>query len=140
MWIMTKYGILMPAALPVEHRPRGLRACDLQVRSRDRDTLARVRREMRRRGLVTSAVRATPTMDYEYRVYCRREDFAEWVRGQVREIDFLKFKPAAERVGGRDLYDLYAEIWYVIARHYDSAVVRPSGRVGGGEDDGQRAA
>ncbi len=116
MWLMTKYGILMPAALPAEHRPRRMSACDMQVRSRDRETLARVRREMRRSGLVTSAVRATPEMDYEWRFYCKRDDFADWVRDQVAEIDFVKFKPT---VVDDSLFYLYSSLHASIQRFYE---------------------
>ena len=132
MWIMTNFGILMPAALPNELRARfyeewdrsvdetDLRPWDLQVRSRDRATLRKLRKRMQR-FTVTSEVVATPELDYEYRLYCMRNDFAFWVRSAVLEIDYEKFKPTTMRKGGggRKLHDLYNRIWSVVFASYE---------------------
>ena len=129
MWIMTNFGILMPAVLPNELRTRfyeewghapDTMPWDLQVRSRDRATLRKLRKQMQR-FTVTSDVIATPELDYEYRLYCMRNDFADWTRNAVLNINYEKFKPTTMRKGGggRKLHDLYNRIWSVVFASYE---------------------
>lgn len=120
MWIMTSYGILMPAALPPEV-PAFDDGWNLQVRSRDRRTLKVARKRMIERGYGSSGIVATPELDYEYRFYCRAADFAAFIGGEIAEIDYEKFKPTTDRFkGGRRLHGLYNRIWSVVAAHYDT--------------------
>lgn len=124
MWIMTNQGILMPAALPAQHCPPSY-TWDMQVRSRDPRVLRKVAKRMRDWGMEVGPVVRTPAMDYEARFYCHADDFAEYMRVEVSEIDYVKFKPTTARKGGggEELHHLYNMLWYHIARFYDSAVL-----------------
>jgi hypothetical protein len=127
MWIMTNFGIIMPTALPKTsqaHRD----GWELQVRARDRVALQKFRaRHMSM--FTTSGIEPTPEMDYEYRFYCSRDDFAAALDAMVADIDYEKFKPTVMRKGngGRGLQNLYNSIWYVVARHYDSVIIGGKG-------------
>lgn len=118
MWIMTNFGILMPAAIPADIAEDPINPAfgyDLQVRSRDRKTLEKcVKRYMAHYH--TSGIIATPKMDYDFRFYCLRSDFAVATSLMVDEIDYEKFKPTTERKGGggKRLHDLYTRIWWVV--------------------------
>lgn len=122
MWIMTNYGILMPATIPTElaedpaHPAFGY---DLQIRSRDRATLQKCRARYMVE-YVTSEIVSTPDLDYEFRFYCRRHAFADAVQKMVLEIDYEKFKPTTLRKGngGKHLHMLYNEIWQVVFAAY----------------------
>src|SRR5262245_55495660 len=118
---MTSYGILMPADLPDE--PVDTRFnWDMPVRARDRRTLRVTVAKMRNIKMNVSSVQATPQLDYEYRFYCDRADFAEFIRQEVLEIDYEKFKPTTESKeegGGPLLHRLYNRIWAVVLDHYD---------------------
>lgn len=126
MWIMTSYGILMPASLPEAHRINKHPEWDMQVRSRDRVTLVKARRKLIEMGLTVSKIRDTRDMDYEWRFYTARESLAQLMTWEIMEIDYTKFKPTTERRGGggRRLHDLYDYVWYVVAKHYGSLPVR----------------
>ncbi len=123
MWIMTNYGVLMPADLPAQYRPRKHPEWDMQVRTRDRRALVEMRKRI---NAETSKIIATPEMDYEFRVYTNRHSFAAFMYDEVAAIDYTKFKPTTERRGGggRKLHDLYDFIWYVVAKHYGSLPTR----------------
>jgi len=121
VWIMTSYGILMPADLPDELVDTRFN-WDMQVRARDRRTLRVTVAKMRNIKMNVSSVQATPQLDYEYRFYCDRADFAEFIRQEVLEIDYEKFKPTTESKeegGGPLLHRLYNRIWAVVLDHYD---------------------
>lgn len=117
MWIFMPLGLLMPAALPtkeidgVEVDPKwthdGL--FNLQVRGRVESHLQNfIRDYMDPMGLEHSQIQATPRMDYNFRFYCRNDDFAQAMGQAVMEIDYQKFKPTAER-RSKDGYLLYED-------------------------------
>lgn len=133
MWIMTKYGILMPSEIPMAHRHPAHPEWDLQVRARERGALTQLKRDARRYGYVVGPIIATPQMDYEFRVYVQRGVFAELMMMEILNIRGAKFKPTTEHVGGGgpDLHHLYNAIWYIVARHYGSIpdpIERPAPR------------
>jgi|SRR5688572_12550132 len=136
MWIMTSYGIIMPAAIPANVRPfypfdGWDDNWDLQVRARDRKALEKVRRRLNTfNGTPPSKIVATPTRDYEFRMYVDRDDYALLVATEIREIDYAKFKPTTERRGGggAKLHNLYTRIWFAVADAYDSPILRPPKR------------
>lgn len=122
MWIMTNYGILMPAAVPKDIREDVgdiAFGFDLQVRSRDRATLQKCRARYMT-SFHTSEIIYTPELDYEYRFYCMREDFACTVGWMIEQIDYEKFKPTTMEKGngGKHLHMLYNEIWQVVFAAY----------------------
>lgn len=125
MWIMTSYGVLMPAHLPQEFRPLKHPEWDLQVRARDRDALIKLRTKMLEFGANVGRIRDTRTFDYEWRMYCDKASFANVMALEIMAIDYRKFKPTTERpgMGGDDLHNLYDHIWYVMAQHYESPIL-----------------
>lgn len=125
MWIMTPFGILMPAAIPDKVREEMISAdmgdsleWDMQVRTRDRRALTYLRKRYMRNTLGPTI--ATPEMDYDFRAYCSAVDFGYVVQRMIIEIDYEKFKPETEKFKwGRDLHVLYNRIWSVVFTHYD---------------------
>lgn len=109
MWIMTSFGILMPATRPAETIEPGDDRL-LQVRARDRRALNHLRRFM---GDELGPVIATPTLDYEFRAYCTHEAFALALAELIREIDYPRFKPTAV---SDELHHVYVAVWDVIQR------------------------
>jgi hypothetical protein len=142
MWIMTSYGILMPATIPAEiiqgfrdewntnPEPTTSITWDLQVRSRDRKTLIRARKIMKQMKYFVGPIIETRQLDYEYRFYCAAHDFAAMIASEIRAIDYEKFKPTTERkgMGGKKLHSLYNRIWGVVAAHYDPMPPEPRRR------------
>jgi hypothetical protein len=128
MWIMTSYGILMPAALPQKIQDQTGFA--LQVRARERAPLTKLRVALLAANFDAGRVRSTPEMDYEFRLYVHAAEFGQLIAQQIAEIDYEKFKPTtARRGGGGDrLHTLYNRIWYVVADHYDSRILGGKGR------------
>lgn len=110
MWIMTSFGILMPAAIN-ENDPHYLE-WDLQVRSRERRALTYFQTRYMPANTFTP-VRATPSHDYDFRFYAERTAFADAVAELITEIDYEKFKPTTLRrnMGGDRLHQLYNAIW-----------------------------
>lgn len=124
MWIMTSYGILMPAAVPEDVRKTLTFPWDMQVRARDRKALAKLRKRINGSHAYVmgcSEIFATPEMDYDFRVYVQAADFADVISEDIRAIDYTKFKPTTLRKGGGgvNLHDLYNRIWFAVYDHYD---------------------
>lgn len=122
MWIMTSYGILMPATIPAnlaEDVGSLAFGFNMQVRSRDKATLQKCRTRYMANFHVSEVV-ATPELDYDFRFYCNADDFADAVRWMVLEIDYEKFKPTTMRKGGggKHLHMMYNEIWHVVFGAY----------------------
>lgn len=111
MWIMTSYGILMPAVRPGYEDL----ALPLQVRARDRSTLTILRQAIIDKGLPCTKVHSTPEMDYDFRVYTTHDAFARVMAAEIRHIDYEKFKPTTI---WSHLHELYNEIWHVVFTHY----------------------
>lgn len=129
MWIMTRHGILMPSLIPPAERRRlhdeifsGDETInpnwDLQIRTRDRAPLVALAKIM---GGDLGPIIATPQMDYEYRAYCTKRDFADAMQWMIKDINYEKFKPAART---KFLHDLYVRIWEVVYFAYDKKVKR----------------
>ena len=128
MWIMTSFGILMPAALPahvLNSEGRDPDGYDLQIRARERDHLRKLRRRMTKLGAITGPIISTPENDYEFRFHCDRDDFATVMSEEILAINYDKFKPTTllKGMGGANLHHLYNRIWGVVADHYESAIL-----------------
>lgn len=110
MWIMTPFGIIMPASIN-EDDPN-FSEDGLQVRSRERTALTHFQKRYMPAGTFTP-VRATPKRDYDFRFYTHRLPFADAVAEMTIEIDYEKFKPVTLRrgMGGEKLHRLYNTIW-----------------------------
>lgn len=111
MWLMTGFGILMPAIRPPKTIARGdLRT--MQIRSRRRQDLDILRAQYMP---TLGATIATPQMDYNFRAYCTPDAFAVAMMKAILDIDYLKFKPTTEdRYGDAELHTLYNRIWSVV--------------------------
>jgi hypothetical protein len=110
MWIMTPFGIIMPAAAPVEVQDN--EGWDLQVRSRERTALIYFQKRYMPAGGFTR-VKATPLQDYDFRFFTRKPLFMDAIDAMVDDIDYEKFKPTTLRrgMGGEKLHKLYNRIW-----------------------------
>ncbi len=112
MWLMTGFGILMPAIRP----PKTVKADDprtMQIRARRSKDLDILRATYMPGTLGPTLY--TPDKDYEYRAYCTPEAFALAAVRLITEIDYLKFKPVTEdRYADKALHDTYNRIWAVV--------------------------
>ncbi len=136
-WIMTSFGILMPAIRPPKTVDPGDERT-LQIRTRREHELTILRAQYMPRTLGPTL--HTPTFDYEYRAYCTPEAFAFAMARLITEIDYTKFKPTVkERYYDLELYDTYNSIWGVVSRHL-SVWEYPVGRWSGAHDDWHRDA
>lgn len=115
MWIFLPGGLLMPAATPTMERDKVVAnptltqdgRFDLQVRARDETHLTNfIRDYLIPMGLEFSDIEATPQMDYNFRFYMTKQEFALAIAKATLDIDYLKFKPTAEAKGadGKPLY------------------------------------
>jgi hypothetical protein len=114
MWIMTPFGILMPAVRPADTIEPG-DEMTMQVRSRRKKDLEILRDKYM--GDKLGPIMHTPKFDYNYRAYCRPADFAAATSQMVLDVDYLKFKPTTEsKYGDKSLHDVYNSIWGTVCR------------------------
>lgn len=111
MWIMTNYGILMPALRPEKDRAQ----FPLQIRARDKRALKECIRQMDLLELPHTKIYATPELDYDFRFYTTHHAFANVMATEIEFIDYEKFKPTCR---WDDLHNLYNHIWSVVFTHY----------------------
>lgn len=129
MWIFLPGGLLMPAEVPTMERNKHVAdpaftdngRFDLQVRARSASHLTNfIRDYMEPLGLPFSEIEATPQMDYNFRFYTTKPDFALAMGKAVLDIDYMKFKPTAERTdaagkplyaGGKAYHAVLNDIW-----------------------------
>jgi hypothetical protein len=114
VWIMTGFGILMPAVRPAKTVALGDdRTMQIRARrARDLDTL----RAQYMQGTLGPTIH-TPDKDYEYRAYCAPAAFALAMANAIAAIDYLKFKPITlDRYQDRELHSTYNGIWSVVSR------------------------
>jgi hypothetical protein len=114
MWLMTSFGVLMPAVRP----PETVAPDDpmtMQVRVRLPEHLDYVRDRM---GDKLGPTISTPKFDYQARAYCRPEDFAAFMAEEITAIDYTKFKPTVHRFKKTDhfLASFYLSVWGVFMR------------------------
>ncbi len=115
MWLMTSFGILMPAIIPPKYQKAGDDRT-LQIRTRREHELTILRAKYMPRTLGPSIY--SPDKDYEWRAYCTPEAFGLAVAQMIVEIDYAKFKPTTEdKYHDRELHDTYNAIWAVVSRH-----------------------
>lgn len=127
-WIFLPGGLLMPAETPMDLAPhsytQGIR--NLQVRARAKSHLENFINEyMEPLGLDYSDIQATPGMDYNFRFYTRRGEFAQAIAASIIDIDYEKFKPEAERkdaagkplyAEGKEYHSVLNSIWGTVTR------------------------
>lgn len=112
MWIFTKDSLLMPATFPKDKVPAAIaNRFEIQVRSRSYEQLEKFCADYMRYRTY-SKIQSTPHMDYEYRFYTTKAEFAAAVRRSIEDIDYEKFKPeATEPV----YHAVLNRIWSVVA-------------------------
>lgn len=107
MWVMTSFGIFMPSLRPAEHVPAGDQRL-LQIRARRHRELAILKHEyMPNAGEIIHL----PFTDYEYRIYCTHEEWAQVMAQLARDIDYVKFKDTTSRYKDDKLHTAYLRIW-----------------------------
>lgn len=134
MWIFAPEGLLMPARIPeggaegtVDPKwlgPNG--EFTIQVRGRAKSHLSNVIRDyFEPLGLPYSDIQMTPEMDYNCRFYTTHEAMATVAYKMVMDVDFLKFKPQAERTDkdgkplykdGKEYHGVLNSIWGTVCR------------------------
>lgn len=118
-WLMTVDGILMPSLIPIDHIPVDHPDWIMQVRARRKIDLERLVERFIPEGQC-SEIHTTPGMDYNFRLYCSKETFAQAAYGIVLDVDYIKFKPQCEiRHPGPDgklLHSVYNSIWGTVTR------------------------
>lgn len=135
MWVMSSFGILMPAIRP----PKTVKPGDsktLQIRARRAKDLDILRALYMQRSLGPTLY--TPSMDYEYRAYCEPAAFAMAMAKMVEDVDYLKFKPTTQdKFEDDDLHSCYNAIWGVVMAQlstkthqseYWSKYIQPTGK------------
>lgn len=111
MWVMTSFGILMPAIRPAHTVPAGDQQT-MQIRARrarDLDILRTVYM-----GTALGPTIRLPKTDYEYRAYCTPHAFGLALAQLAVEIDYTKFKPTTSRYRDHRLHETYNAIWSVV--------------------------
>ena len=114
MWAFTSFGILMPAIRP----PHTVEEGDdktMQIRTRRKIDLEILRDEYM--GDQLGEIIHTPKFDYNYRAYCRPEDFAAVMAKIVMEIDYEKYKPTIlTKYKDHDLHGVTNSVWGTMCR------------------------
>lgn len=108
MWMFTGFGVLMPAARPAKYTPPN-DPRTLQIRSRRRQDLD-ILRAMFMQGQLGPTLH-TPDKDYEYRAYCKPEDFAWAVFEMIMKIDYTKFKPETDNFADNEHHAFLTSVW-----------------------------
>jgi len=112
MWIMTSFGILMPALRKPGTQPAG-DPRDMQIRARVAAHLDVLRQEYMPTTLGPT-IRGAGT-DYAYRAYCTKADWADALARMALDTDYHSFKDTTHRYpGGSALHGLYLKIWSLL--------------------------
>lgn len=127
MWDFTPFGLMMPAAVPMDKADAKFTEgkYDLQVRGRVDSHLLYMMEHYMEPGSFHDEIEYTPGMDYNVRFYTTREAYADAMRLIILDIDYKKFKPTAERKdaagvalykGGADYHSVLNAIWGSVTR------------------------
>lgn len=107
MWVLTSFGAFMPALRHADDVADGDDRL-IQVRARrERDLLLLKRLYLPDGG---SIVRNAGT-DYEVRLYCTHEQWAEAMRKMAMDIDYTSFKNTTDRWHDDQLHKAYLRVW-----------------------------
>lgn len=110
MWIFTSFGAFMPAL----RYPKDVAEGDnrvMQIRARREIDIMRLKAlYLPNSGRI---VRNAGT-DYEVRIYCTREEWADAVRQMSMDIDYQSFKNTTERWNDSQLHNAYMRVWNVL--------------------------
>jgi hypothetical protein len=103
----------MPGLRPAEHVPAGDNR-EIQIRARRKVELERACKFYPETGLKVEDIVYLGFTDYEYRIYCTKEQLAHLLECVVHDIDYVKFKSSTEKFGEHRLHDAYNVIWGVL--------------------------
>jgi hypothetical protein len=107
MWVMTSWGILMPGLRPADTVPAGDNRL-IQIRARRKGDLVRLKKMyMPQLGEIIYL----SFTDYEYRVYCTHEEWAEALYLIAMDMNYVKFKETTEEYADSKLHAAYNAIW-----------------------------
>lgn len=110
MWVMTSFGIFMPSLRPEEHVPAGDER-KLQIRARrERELLILKELYMKDAGEIVHL----PNTDYEFRIYCTHQEWANVMAQLALDIDYVKFKDTTDRWNDARLHAAYLRIWGIL--------------------------
>lgn len=110
MWIMTSWGVLMPGLRPAQHIPEGdIR--EIQIRARRKVELERVCQFYPEVGLKVEDIVYLGFTDYEFRIYCTKEQLGELVAAVAMDINYVKFKSSTESFKEEKLHLFYNRVW-----------------------------
>ena len=99
MWIFTTSGFVSAVS-----NPDGT----IKVRSRDKASLGSLSKRYE------LEIAHTPIADYPYRLEISAENFADWVAGQPKNIDYPNFKSAVAIHRNRLFAKVLGEVWSVM--------------------------
>jgi len=127
MWIFVPGGLLMPARIPnggsegtADPKFTNDGEYTLQVRGRVDSHLQNfIRDYMKPMNLPYSEIEYTPQFDYNVRFYTTPDAFALAIAKAVLDIDYLKFKPTAERAeykDGKAFHSVLNSIWGTVCQ------------------------
>lgn len=118
MWMCTPGGVYMPGLIPPNHIPADQPDRVLQVRTRRRIDLERLRDIYM--GDTLGEILESPGMDYNFRAYCSLEAWATACYNMAMDIDYIKFKEQSEKKfpgpDGKLLHDVYTSMWGTLTR------------------------
>lgn len=118
MWVLTSFGVLMPA---LRHK-RDMTPGDnrvIQVRARRRKDLNILRTEYMGDELGPTVTGGGT--DYQFRAFCTREAWATALAKMAMDIDYTSFKDTTEsKYGDKPLHDAYLSVWGTLLRTLSS--------------------
>lgn len=98
MWVFTQDGFV--SAVAYHENPDYL-----VVRARDKQSLELLS------DLTSAEIVEQPNRDYEYRVFVKKQDFANWLVSQVESIDYTNYKNRLWQTRGDVYHDAASEVW-----------------------------
>lgn len=97
MWIFTSSGFISAVRNPNDRT--------IVVRSRDKASLTPISKATK------ADIRKTPLADYPYRLEIGHDQFAEWVKNQVLNINYKNFKSEVALTNGRGFATALTKVW-----------------------------
>ena len=107
MWVLTSFGAFMPALRHAKDVKDGDNRL-LQIRARRVNDLVIMKRLYLPNA--SEIVRNAGT-DYEARVYCTHQEWAEAMRQMSMDIDYTSFKNTTDRWHDNQLHRAYMSVW-----------------------------
>lgn len=124
MIVATHMGMYMPALRPDWQKCIEAGEPELQVRSRRRVDLLNLRALAQEYAICIGEVIQLPKTDYQFRLYCTREDWGRLLVLFADDIDYTKFKDTPEKKhGDKKLKQCYEAMWSAVFRSFPTGSV-----------------